>query len=152
MNTTSEPRREPAPSRAVAAAEAEIEQTRRHLDLALAAIRHDFALPIAAAVGVAAALNQAGDAKQLGAFVRRHAVPLGLIAAGAAWLAVQYRGALGEFGSTYAREFLDRARGIGARAAEAALSAAIEEIARPDHAAGAAPQPNAAATDPAPQG
>ena len=63
--------------------------------------------------------------------MRRNALPLGLIGLGAAWLAVQNRGILGTLGGSYARDFLEQARVLGKSAAEAALSAALEEIGRP---------------------
>jgi hypothetical protein len=122
---------DPPDSAAVAAAEAEIAETRRKLDAAIAALRRDLALPIAAVVATAALLDEAGEGAQLRDFVRRNALPLGLIGLGAAWLAVQNRGILGTLGGSYAREFLERARELGKSAAEAALSAALEEIGRP---------------------
>ena len=130
------PSNPPAPSDApesagVAEAEAEIAETRRKLDAAIAALSQDLALPIAAVMATAALLDEAGEGAQLRDFVRRNAFPLGLIGLGAAWLAVQNRGSLGTLGGSYVREFLDRARVLGKSAAEAALTAALEEIGRP---------------------
>ena len=122
---------DPPQSDAVAAAEAEIAETRRKLDAAIAVLRRDLALPIAAVMATAALLEEAGEGAQLRDFVRRNALPLGLIGLGAAWLAVQNRDALATLGGSYAREFLERARVLGKSAAEAALSAALEEIGRP---------------------
>jgi hypothetical protein len=122
---------DPPESAAVAEAEAEIAETRRKLDAAIAALRRDLALPIAAVMATAALLDEVGEGAQLRDFVRRNALPLGLIGLGAAWLAVQNRGNLGALGGSYAREFLERARVLGKSAAEAALSAALEEIGRP---------------------
>jgi hypothetical protein len=122
---------DPPESAAVAAAEAEIAETRRKLDAAIAALRHDLALPIAAVLATAALLDEAGEGAQLRDFVRRNALPIGLIGLGAAWLAVQNRAILGTLGGSYAREFLERARVLGKSAAEAALSAALEEIGGP---------------------
>ncbi len=119
------------PSEAVAAAEAAIAATRRQLDTALADLHRDLALPVAAVIGAAALFEQAGDARQLGTFLRRNALPLALIAVGAAWLGVQNRSTLGELGGSYARDFLDRARALVTRVGEAALSAASEAIGRP---------------------
>jgi hypothetical protein len=131
MTATAPAPSDPPESAAVAAAEAEIAETRRKLDAAIAVLRRDLALPIAAVVATAALLDEAGDGAQLRDFVRRNAFPLGLIGLGAAWLALQNRGALGTLGGSYAREFLERARVLGKNAAEAALSAALEEIERP---------------------
>ena len=122
---------DPAESAAVAAVEAEIAETRRKLDAAIATLRRDLVLPIAAVMATAALLDEAGEGAQLRDFLRRNAFPLGLIGLGAAWLAVQNRGALGTLGGSYARQFLERARVLGKSAAEAALSAALEEIGRP---------------------
>lgn len=127
MVMTSAP--EPAPSLRVAAAEAEIAATRRRLDLALAATRRDLALPRAAVLAATAALDRAGGAKELGPFIRRHAVPLGLMALAAAWLAMQSRGTPREAGATYARDLIDRARTIGSQAVEAVLSVAFDAAA-----------------------
>ena len=124
-------RPDPPESAAVAEAEAEIAETRRKLDAAIAALRRDLALPIAAVLATAALLDEAGEGAQLRDFVRRNALPLGLIGLGAAWLAVQNRAILGTLGGSYAREFLERARVLGKSAAEAALSAALEEIGGP---------------------
>jgi F0F1-type ATP synthase membrane subunit b/b' len=148
--TTAQPHLRPPVSATVAAAETEIEQTRRRLDLAISSIRADLAMPIAAAAAAAAMLDRAGDTKQLGAFVKRNAAPLGLIALGAIWLAVKNRGALGEMSERYARELRDRARMIATKAVEAALSAAIDQIARPDTHAGSlgSSQPDAAKAQP----
>jgi hypothetical protein len=77
----------PPPSPAVVAAEAEIAATRQRLDATLAGIRRELAPPIAAALGAASLLSRAEDAKRFGDFVRRNAVPLGLIALGADGLA-----------------------------------------------------------------
>jgi signal transduction histidine kinase len=118
------------PSRAVAAAEADIEQTRQQLDRALAAIRRDLGVPLAAIAGMAALLDQAGDAPQIREFLRHNAMPLGLIALGMLWLGVQNRKSLGNLGSAYANEVLRRARTLGKTATAAAISAALEEIAR----------------------
>ena len=144
---------DPPASAAVAAAEAEIAETRRKLDATIAALRRDLALPIAAVMATAALLEEAGEGAQLRDFVRRNALPLGLIGLGAAWLAVQNRGALGTLGSSYAREFLEQARVLGKSAAEAALSAALEELGRPagdppDSGAAAAPTEARAAREP----
>jgi hypothetical protein len=116
----------PAPSPRVAAAEAEIAETRRRLDAALAAARRDLAVPIAAATVAAAALGRVGGAAELAPLIRRHAAAFGLMALGAAWLAMQYRGALGEAGGAYARDVFDRIRTIGGHAVEAALDAVLE--------------------------
>jgi hypothetical protein len=136
---------DPPASAAIAAAEAEIAQTRRNLDAAIAALRREFALPIAAVMATALLVDEAGgEGAQLHDFVRRNAFPLGLIGLGAAWLAVENRGSLGTLGGSWAREFLERARALGKSAAEAALTAALEEIGRP---AGKPPESGA---DPAP--
>lgn len=145
MSEDRNPRRAPSLSARVAAAEADIAETRRRLDGAISDIRHELALPLAAASRVASALDGTGDVKQLGDFVRRHAAPLGLIALGAAWLAVRCRGALGDTGAGFAHELLDRVRVLGGRAMERALSAAAAELSRPDRAA-----PDAAAQAPTP--
>jgi hypothetical protein len=131
MTATGQAPSDPPQSAAVAAAEAEIAETRRKLDSAIAVLSQDLALPIAAVMATAALLDEAGEGAQLRDFVRRNALPLGLIGLGAAWLAVQNRGTLGALGSSYVREFLERARVLGKSAAEAALSAALEEIGRP---------------------
>jgi hypothetical protein len=138
----------PPPSAAIAAAEREIAETRRNLDAALEALRRELALPIAAVRASAALLDDAGQRAQLLDFVRRNALPLGLIGIGAAWLAVENRGILGTLGNAYAREFLERARTLGKSAAEAALSAALDEIAGPadgSHQPGAQAAPKAVA-------
>jgi hypothetical protein len=134
---------EPAPSARVAAAEAEIAETRRRLDLALAAVRRELALPRAAVLAATAVLDRAGGAKELVPFIRRHAVPFGLMALGAAWLAMQGR-APREAGVPYARDLIDRARAIGSQAVEAALSAALDTAAP---GAGGALPPSASAGD-----
>ena len=121
----------PPPSAAVAAAEAEIAETRRNLDAALDALRRDLALPIAAVMASAALLGEGGEGVLLRDFMRRNALPLGLIGMGAAWLAVENRGTLGALGRSCAREFLERARALGRDAAEAALSVALDEIGGP---------------------
>ena len=137
MTTTGRaPRDPPAPSdppesAAIAAAEAEIAETRRKLDAAIAVLSQDLALPIAAVMATAAILDEVGEGAQLRDFVRRNALPLGLIGLGAAWLAVHNRGTLGTLGGSYVREFIERARVLGKSAAEAALSAALEEIGSP---------------------
>jgi len=131
MTATGRAPSDPPESAAVAAAEAEIAEIRRKLDAAIAALRRDLALPIAAVMATAALLDEVGEGAQLRDFVRRNALPLGLIGLGAAWLAVQNRGILGTLGGSYAREFLERARVLGKSAAEAALSAALEEIGGP---------------------
>lgn len=132
---------DPPASAAIAAAESEIAETRRNLDAALAALRRELALPIAAVMATAALIDEAGEGAQLHDFVRRNALPLGLIGLGAAWLAVENRGALGTFGGSWAREFLERARALGKSVAEAALNAALEEIGKP------APEPPASGPD-----
>jgi hypothetical protein len=131
MTAAQHPPSDPPQSAAIAAAEAEIAETRRKLDAAIAALRHDLALPIAAVLATAALLDEAGEGAQLRDFVRRNALPLGLIGLGAAWLALHNRGTLGTLGGSYVREFLERARVLGKSAAEAALAAALEEIGRP---------------------
>ena len=119
------------PSRAVAAAEARISSRRsQQLDRALTAIRRDLGVPLAAIAGMAALLDQAGDAPQIREFLRHNAMPLGLIALGMLWLGVQNRKSLGNLGSAYANEVLQRARTLGKTATAAAISAALEEIAR----------------------
>ena len=130
--TTTRQRPSDAPeSAAIAAAEAEIAETRRKLDAAIAVLSQDLALPIAAVMATAALLDEVGEGAQLRDFVRRNALPLGLIGLGAAWLAVHNRGTLGTLGSSYVREFLERARVLGKSAAEAALTAALGEIGSP---------------------
>jgi len=66
---------DPPESAAVAEAEAEIAETRRKLDAAIAALRRDLALPIAAVLATAALLDEAGEGAQLRDFVRRNALP-----------------------------------------------------------------------------
>ena len=117
---------EPALSPRVVAAEAAIAETRRHLDRALAAAHRDLALPLAAATVATAALGRIDGAPELGPLIRRHAVPLGLMALGAAWLAVRCRGTLRQAGGAYSHELLDRVRTIGGHAVDAALSAALD--------------------------
>jgi hypothetical protein len=136
------------PSAKIAAAEREIAETRRNLDAALEALRRELALPIAAVRASTALLDEACQPAQLLDFVRRNALPLGLIGMGAAWLAVENRETLGTLGSAYTREFLERARALGKSAGEAALSAALDEIAGPadgSHPPGTQVAPNAVA-------
>src|SRR5204863_3635417 len=83
----------------------------------------------------AALFGEGGEGLLLRDFMRRNALPLGLIGLGAAWLAVENRGTLSAFGSTCAREFLERARALGRDAAEVALSVALNEIGGPAGAA-----------------
>jgi len=129
MTNTDMPERLPPLSSRVAAAEADIAETRRRLDGALSDIRHELAMPIAAVSRVAAAaLERPPDMKEIGGFMRRHAAPLGVIGVGIAWLALRCRGTLGEVGAGYARDLLDRAREVGERAGEAALSAVVAEL------------------------
>jgi hypothetical protein len=121
----------PPPSAEIAAAEREIAETRHNLHAALEALRRELALPIAAVRASTALLDEVCQPAQLLDFVRRNALPLGLIGMGAAWLAVENRETLGTLGSAYTREFLERARALGKSAAAAALSAALDEIGRP---------------------
>jgi hypothetical protein len=114
----------------VAAAEAEIEATRRRLDQALTTLRQDLALPIAVVAGAAAILHGSSDATPLREFLRHNAVPLGIIALGTGWLAVQNRDRIANLAGAYGGELLEKARSVGTRMAEAALSAAIDEIGR----------------------
>ena len=134
----------PPVSEAVAAAESEIEQTRRRLDTAISSVRSEFALPITAVAGALTMFDCLNNAKHFGAFVRRNAAPLGIIALGTIWLAVQNRGTLSTIGGSYVRDLLDRTRTIGTKAAEAALSAAIDELAPPAPQGGSSqsPQPD----------
>lgn len=118
------------PSVAVAAAEADIAVARRNLDSAIAALRRELVLPIAA-VAASAALFDDASVRKLREFVRHNALPLGLVGLGAAWLAVENRGAFTEFASGYAQEFVQEARRLGTSAAGAALSAAHDEIGWP---------------------
>ena len=118
----------PPASGKVAMAEAEIEATRRRLDLALTTLRQELALPIAVTAGATAILHRGTDAAQLRQFLRHNAVPLGIIALGAGWLTAQYRERIAEIAGAYGGELLETARYVGTRAVEAALSAAIGEI------------------------
>jgi hypothetical protein len=152
MTPADEPPSDPPPSRAVAAAEAEIAQTRRDLDAALAELRRELAVPIAAVRATAALFEEAAQGARLRDFVRSNALPLGLIGLGAVWLAVQNRGALGTLGTlsgAWAREFLEGSRALASSAATAALSAALQELERPaPEAVESAPQPAPAPATP----
>ena len=128
---------EPPASLKVATAEAEIEATRRRLDLALTTLRQELALPIAVAAGSAAILHRGTEAAQLRHFLRHNAVPLGIIALGTGWLAVQNRERVAELAGSYGGELLETARSVGTRVVEAALSAAIDEIGRANTLGGA---------------
>jgi hypothetical protein len=121
----------PPRSDAVAAAEAEIAQTRRNLDEALASLRRELAVPIAAVKTTATLFEEAAQGARLRDFGRRNALSLGLIGLGAVWLAVQNRGTLGALGGAWAREFLGGPRALANSAAKAALSAALFELERP---------------------
>lgn len=133
MNDTDLPERPARLSSRVAAAEADIAETRRRLDGALSDIRHELVLPFAAASRAAvAALDRPADIpadiKEIGNFMRRHAAPLGVIGLGAAWLAFRCRGTLAAFGAGYARDLMEFGRDLGERASEAALSAVVAEL------------------------
>jgi hypothetical protein len=144
MTPADEPPADPPPSRAVAAAEAEIAQTRRDLVAALAELQRELAVPIAAVRATAALFEEAGQGARLRDFVRSNALPLGLIGLGAVWLAVQNRGALGTLSGAWAKEFLEGSRALASSAATAALSAALQELERP------AAEPLESAPQPAP--
>lgn len=131
MTPADEPPSDPPPSRAVAAAEAEIARTRRDLDAALAELRRELAVPIAVVRATAALFDEAAQGARLRDFVRSNALPLGLIGLGAVWLAVQNRGAFGTLSGAWAKEFLEGSRALARSAATAALSAALQELERP---------------------
>jgi hypothetical protein len=143
------PRSDPPRSDAVAAAEAEIAQTRRNLAAALAGLRRELAVPIVAVKATAALFEEAAQGTQLRDFVRRNALSLGLIGLGAVWLAVQNRGTLGTLGGSWAREVVEGPRALANSAAKAALSAALQELGRPTaEPPGRSPQPAPAPTAP----
>jgi hypothetical protein len=144
MTQADEPSSDPPRSEAVAAAEAEIAKTRRNLDAVLADLQRELAVPIAAVKATAALFEEAAQGAQVRDFMRRNALPLGLIGLGAAWLAVQNRGVLGALGSAWAREFLEGPRAFANSAAKAALSAVLQELGSP------APEPPQSAPQPAP--
>ena len=122
-------RSEPPASDEVATTEAEIEATRRRLDLALTALRQELALPIAVVLAAAAILHRgAADAAQLRRFLQDNAVALGITALGAGWLAVQNGERIAELADSYRGELVETARSVGMRMIDAAVSAAIDEI------------------------
>jgi hypothetical protein len=97
----------------------------------MAALRTELAVPVAAASGIAALFGRSDDLDRLASFVRRNAVPLGLLALGVAWLGLHHRGRLGDVAGALARQLSDGARDVADRAAAAALAAAGEQIGRP---------------------
>lgn len=113
-------REEPAPSAAIAAAEAEIAATRRRLDAALAGTRYEYALSLAAAEGIGVLLKGGPDAKTALAFMRRNAGPLAAMALGAIWFAALNRETIRQRGPLWAEALLDHARRIAGTALTAA--------------------------------
>jgi hypothetical protein len=136
------PRSDAPRSEALAAAEAQIAQTRRNLDAALAELQRELAVPIAAVKATAAFFEEGAQGGQLRDFARRNALPLGLIGLGAAWLAVQNRAALVTLGGAWAREFLEGSRALANSAAKAAEQELDGPAAEPLE---SAPQPAPAA-------
>ena len=139
-------------SAAIAAVEAHIADTRKRLDLSIAGIRGDLAVPIALAAAATNALGRAAESKDISVLVRRHAIPLGLIGVGLAWIAAQHRDALGRLGAEYGKDLLESARALGVRVIEAATAAALETLSPPAGSksaaeAGAAPDDAVAAID-----
>ncbi|HEX3952315.1 MAG TPA: hypothetical protein VHW90_02000 [Stellaceae bacterium] len=131
MTATDPPPPGGKPTPAIAAAEADIAATRQQLDATLAALRRDYALPLAAVSGISALLDGTADAKQVKAWALRNVPALALVGLGAGWFALQNRGPLRQLGNGYAGDLIGRARAFGIAAAGGAINSALEKFMRP---------------------
>jgi hypothetical protein len=118
-------------ARDAAAIEAEIAATHERLGGTLRALRHELALPLYAAKGLREMLQPASERKPIGEFLRANAGPLGLIALGLAWLALQNRRGVGTVARVVGQDLVEHTRRVIEVAAEAAIEAATNEVTRP---------------------